>query len=278
MRSFSLSYISGSPAGLEFAAKHPHKLQSDLVNQLNNLRAAPRPRTLPRALPRIQAIQAHYESGPFDVDNATKPSATEQIVEQNATSRRIISLIEQEANPSAVSDFHIPESDDDDVDFNTKSSAMVATKPRFQFTESDDDDVDFNTKPLAMVATKPRFQFTESDDDDVDFNTKPSAMVATKPRFHIPEDDDADATEPSAMLDTKQPAQHQPMSNRTNDYGTEPPAKRQRILHNDWAPEPTTTKKPKTSKKSKTSGTQLTLRFGQTMIPKKSVSTKKKAV
>ena len=26
LRSFSLSYISGSPAGLEFAAKHPRKL------------------------------------------------------------------------------------------------------------------------------------------------------------------------------------------------------------------------------------------------------------
>ena len=63
LRPFSLSYISGSPAGLEFAAKHPRKLRSDLVIQLNNLRAAPRPRTLPRALPRIQAIQAHYESG-----------------------------------------------------------------------------------------------------------------------------------------------------------------------------------------------------------------------
>jgi hypothetical protein len=110
--------------------------------------------------------------------------------------------------------------------------------------------------------------------------TKPSVMLATKPRFHIPEDDDDDdddAIKPSAMLDTKPPAQHQPMSNRTNHDGTEPPAKRQQTLAGEWAPEPTLTKKPKTSKKLKTSGTQLTLRFGQTTNPKKAASTKKTA-
>ena len=50
LRSFSLSYICGSPAGLEFAAEHPRKLRSDLVIQLNNLRTAPLPRTRRRIL------------------------------------------------------------------------------------------------------------------------------------------------------------------------------------------------------------------------------------
>jgi len=220
LRSFQIAYIHGSPVGLEFAVKHPRTLPPGLVIQLNNLRTAPLPRALPRALPRIQAVQVHCESGPFDVDDATKPSVIEQVTKHNATTHR-----------------RIPE---------------------------DDDDGDGGGEPQAI-------------EEQV---TKPSVMLATKPRFHIPEDDDDDdddAIKPSAMLDTKPPAQHRPMSNRTNHDGTEPQAKRQQTLAGEWAPEPTTTKKPKTSKKSKTSGTQLTLRFGQTTNPKKAASTKKTA-
>jgi hypothetical protein len=63
------------------------------------------------------------------------------------------------------------------------------------------------------------------------------------------------------MLDAKPPA-------------IEPPTKRQQTLDGEWAPETTTTKKLNSSKKSN-SGTQPTLRFGQTTNPNKAASIEK---
>ena len=123
LRSFSLSYICGSPAGLEFAAQHPRTLRPDLVNQLNNLRTAPRP----RALPRIQAVQV------------AEPNASSQLIirdedDNGGGKLRAINDDVIEPRKRAGSRFRILESDDDDDDGAIKPSAMVATPPKKKTT------------------------------------------------------------------------------------------------------------------------------------------------
>ena len=94
------------------------------------------------------------------------------------------------------------------------------------------------TKPSAMLATNSRFHILESDDDDVDFNTKPLAMVATK-----------------------RPAQHQPMSNHTNVDATKPPPKK------------TTTKKATMKKTELVKGQQTLTGYFASMAPPASLTT-----
>jgi hypothetical protein len=105
LRSFQVGYISGSPVGLEFAAQHPRTLRPDLVTELNNLRNAP----LPRALPRIQAVQV------------AEPNASSQRIirdedDNGGGKLRAINDDVIEPRKHAGSRFRILESDDDDDD------------------------------------------------------------------------------------------------------------------------------------------------------------------